>query len=77
MCDLPPKYLLKFDILKVVTMLNVDASKLCRECRQVLHEEGIISRCIFDIKGCHLCNKKYCKVHLSDHIDRHECANNK
>jgi hypothetical protein len=58
-------------------MLNVDASKLCRECRQVLHEEGIISRCIFDIKGCHLCNKKYCKVHLSDHIDRHECANNK
>jgi hypothetical protein len=73
MCDLRKRDYLKFDILKAVSMLNGDASKLCRECRQVLHEEGIISKCIFDTQECHLCNNKYCKVHLSDHINRRVC----
>ena len=73
MCDLRNRDYLKFDILKAVSMLNGDASKLCRECRQVLHEEGIISKCIFDTQECHLCNNKYCKVHLSDHINRRVC----
>ena len=73
MCDLPNGYYLRIDIVKAVTMLNSDASKLCRECRQVLHEEWVISKCIFDIQECHLCNHKYCDIHLSDRIDRRVC----
>jgi hypothetical protein len=73
MCDLPNRYYLKIDIVKVVTILNNGASKLCSECLQTLREELMLSNCIFDIRECNLCNNEYCKVHLSDHIDRRVC----
>ena len=64
---------LKIDIVKVVTILNNGASKLCSECLQTLQDELMLSNCIFDITECNLCKNKYCKIHLSDHIDRRVC----
>jgi len=72
MCDLPPEYYLRTDYIKAISMLQFP-EKLCFECGYALWEEGIISSCIFDTQECHLCNHKYCEIHLSDHIDRRVC----
>ena len=68
--DLPPELLLHTDRIKATSMLQFP-EKLCFECGLVLWEEGVISRCVLNVKKCMLCNHKYCPPHFMFHIQ--EC----
>ena len=69
--DLPPELLLHTDYIKAVSMLQFP-EKLCLECGFALQEEGVISRCILNVKTCMLCNHKFCPPHFMLHIQ--ECV---
>ena len=68
--DLPPELFLHTDPIKAASMLQFP-EKLCLECGFTLREEGVISRCILNVKQCMLCNHKYCPPHFMYHIQ--EC----